>query len=436
MEPHPVQLAVTDDLVRGRATVFFRIILAIPVFVWLLIWSIGTFFVAIAGWFVAIFTKKLPDGIHGFLCRYVRYVVHVHGYVALVTEPYPGFGGKPGYPLDVTLPDAPAEQSRARVFFRFVLALPAIAISQALGGSIGFNTSGSFNGSSSGGSHSFRFATFTGGGGALLFAVFFLAWFVGVFRARNSKGLRDAGAYAIGYTAHVLAYFLLVTEHYPLSDPAAMLGGRVEPPPVHPVHVVDNDDLRRSRLTVFFRLLLFIPHYVWLGLWGIAVAFSIFANWFVLLFRGTPAGSLHRFNSRYLRYALHVYSFLLLVANPVPGFTGLPGSYPVDLVLPDPARQNRWKTGFRLFLVIPAAIVAIALYFALYVTAVLNWFVGLFRARSPEGMHKLGVYAVRYIAQYAAYYYLITDVYPNASPLEGAEPPPEPEPTAEPQYAW
>ena len=37
--------------------------------------------------------------------------------------------------------------------------------------------------------------------------------------------------------------------------------------PAHPVTLVQDDDGRRSRLTVFFRLLLAIPHFVWLALW-------------------------------------------------------------------------------------------------------------------------------------------------------------------------
>ena len=61
--------------------------------------------------------------------------------------------------------------------------------------------------------------------------------------------------------------------------------------------VGDADDLRRSRLTVFFRLLLALPHIVWLLLWGIVAFFAVIANWFVTLFRGTPARGLHRFIS-------------------------------------------------------------------------------------------------------------------------------------------
>ena len=36
----------------------------------------------------------------------------------------------------------------------------------------------------------------------------------------------------------------------------------------HPIQLIVTDDLSRSRLTVFFRLLLVIPHWIWLGLWG------------------------------------------------------------------------------------------------------------------------------------------------------------------------
>ena len=218
---------------------------------------------------------------------------------------------------------------------------------------------------------------------------------------------------------------------------------RVEPPPVHPVHIVDTDDFRRSRVTVFFRLLLWIPHYIWRSLWSIVVVFTVFANWWVTLFRGTPAGPLHRFNSRFLRYELHMFAYVTLAANPFPGFTGLPGSYPLDLVLPEAARQNRWKTFFRLVLVVPALLVSAVLGLSLYFTAFLVWWVGLFRGTAPQGLHNLATYALRYLAQTNAFVYLLTDTYPHASPLEGAEPASAqltlPEPAGdepEPQHAW
>ena len=48
MAQHPVRLSIEDDLSRSRLTVFFRLILAIPHLVWLLLWGIVAFFAAVA----------------------------------------------------------------------------------------------------------------------------------------------------------------------------------------------------------------------------------------------------------------------------------------------------------------------------------------------------------------------------------------------------
>lgn len=432
MEPHPVQLAVGGDLRRTRVTVFFRWLLAIPHFFWLLLWTIGVFFTTLVNWFITLFAGRPAASLYEFACRYIRYSAHVYSYVWMLCDPYPKFAGTAGdYRIDVELPTEAPAQSRWRTLFRIFLAIPALMIAATLGGGGNVSYTGGFGQNRSHG----LFQSFSVSTGALLATVGFLGWFTGVFVARMPKGMRDAGAFGIGYTAQMLAYVLLVTDRYPFADPAPILT-TVEAPPVHPVHTTDSDDLRRSRLTVFFRVLLAIPHIVWLALWAVAFLVSVFLNWFVTLFRGTPARPLHRFNSRFIRYELHVYAYLFLAGNPFPGFTGIPGSYPVDVVLPDPERQNRWKTFFRGVLAVPAWFIAGALAAALYVTAVLGWFVGLVRGSSSPGLHKLAVYALRYQAQTNAFAYLLTDVYPNSSPLEGAEPPPEPEPTAEPQYAW
>ena len=114
-------------------------------------------------------------------------------------------------------------------------------------------------------------------------------------------------------------------------------------------------------------------------------------------------------------------AYLLLVANPFPGFTGAPGIYPLDLEVDRPQRQNRWKTGFRLLLAIPAFLVDAALSGALIAAAVLTWFYALVRGSAPWGLRNLSAYALRYDAQTTSYVYLVTDAYPHASPLEGEE---------------
>ncbi len=65
----------------------------------------------------------------------------------------------------------------------------------------------------------------------------------------------------------------------------------------HPIGLIVTDDLRRSRLTVFFRLLLVIPHLIWLYLWSIPVTFAVVIAWFAALFTGRVPDGLHDFNA-------------------------------------------------------------------------------------------------------------------------------------------
>jgi hypothetical protein len=411
----PIELLVSDDLRRSRLTVFFRLLLAIPHLIWIFLWTVIVALTAIVGWVITLATGRLPQGLHGFFCSYVRYATQLTAYLTLAADPYPRFNGEPGiYPVDVTLPAEAERQSRWRTLFRLLLAVPALLLATVLGGAPGAaGTRGGGGSSREGGSVSF---------GGVMFVMAFLGWFASLATGRMPSGLRNAAAYSIGYRAQAFAYLLLVTDRYPNADPGALLAS-VEPPAVHDVRIAsDTNDARRSRVTVLFRLPLAIPHLVWLALWSVLAFVAVFLQWFVALFRGRPADPLHRFLSAWLRYAFHVSAFISLAANPFPGFTGALGTYPLELALPPPGRQNRWKTAFRLVLAIPALFVSAALGGLWIVAAILTWFVGLFLGRAPQGLHNLLVYVLRYDSQLYAYLYLVTDAYPHASPLEGAEP--------------
>jgi hypothetical protein len=401
VDGHPVRLVVADDLQRSRLTVFFRLLLALPHFVWIGLWSFAVLVLGLVAWVAALVRGRLPQGLHEFMAMYVRYITHVAGYISLAANPYPGFTGQPGYPLDVELPDTPERQSRWSIGFRLLLALPALLVAGALG------TGGAGN----------------SGGAGVAAVCALLGWFAILAVGRMPVGLRDLAAYGLGYTAHAYAYALLVTDRYPNSDPDA-IGPAWELPP-HPVRLALEDDGRRSRLMVFFRLLFAIPHFVWLALWSIAAFLAAIANGLVALFRGRSADALHRFLAAYLRYYAHVTAFVSLVANPFPGFTGDPG-YPVDIVVDPPERQNRWITFFRVFLAIPAFILSGALSVALFLVAFLGWFAALATGRMPNGLRNLGAYVVRYLSQTNAYWFVVTDTYPHSSP--GLRPRAEPEP--------
>lgn len=391
-----MRIVVRGDLERSRLTVFFRFFLSLPHLIVLLLWSSFAFLVAFFNWFAIVFSGRPSDGLHRMQAVYLRYLIHVDAYLNLAADPFPSFGAQRAYPIDLEVP-APAPQNRWKTGFRFVLAVPALLMGAAFGAAGVQGGAGGFD-------------VFFG----VVASTAFLAWFVALARGRITQGLRDLLAYGLSYSVQVAAYVLLVTDRYPDSDPRAI--DYPDPAPDHPVRVFHDDDLRRSRLTVFFRLLLALPHFVWLLLWSIVAFFVVVANWFVTLFAGRPAASLHRFLVAYLRYATHVTAFFNLVANPFPGFVGRAGSYPMDVDVAPPARQNRWKTGFRLVLAIPALILTSALANALGLVALFGWFTGVFLGRIPRGLVNLGVFATRYQTQAYAYLLLLTDRYPFSGP--------------------
>jgi hypothetical protein len=180
--PHPIHLVVDDDLERNRRTVFFRLILAIPHFIFWALWSLAVSLVVIVAWVVGIFAGRIPDALHSFMAGYVRYSTHLYAYIGIVADPYPGFSGAPGYPIDLEV--APAvSQSRLTILFRIILAIPAAIVANVLQNVAGI--------------------------------VAILAWFYALFTGKANKGMRDLQAYCLRYQAQTHGYLLLLTQRYP-----------------------------------------------------------------------------------------------------------------------------------------------------------------------------------------------------------------------------
>ena len=349
--------------------------------------------------------------------------MHIGAYVLLAANPYPPFSGAAGaYPVDVEF-DPPEPQRRWTALLRMLLALPACALSSVLGNSVSSSSSTGFN----------LTASF---GGGLAATSGILGWFASLATGRMPLGLRNASAYGIGYHAQAMAYALCLTGRYPYAGPepgapcspagdgSSSSPAAVPAPPA--VHLLLDDDLRRSRLTVFFRPLLTVPHLVWLALWGIAAFVALLAAWIVALVTGRVPTGLHRFLASYVRYSVHVHAFALLVVSPFPGFGGAPGSYPVAVEIDPPAAQARWRILLRGLLAIPAFILAGSIFNVGATAGLLMWFAGLATGRAPQGLPNAGVYAVRYAAETHAFALLLTQRYPYAGPEAGFAAPVQP----------
>jgi len=179
---HPIGLIVDDDLKRNRLTVFFRLLLAIPLAIWLGLWSILAGIVVLIAWFAALFTGRVPDGLHAFLARFLRASTHLTAYIFLLADPWPPFLGEPGYPVDLRVDDA-EPQSRLTVFFRLILAIPAMFLVYV-----------------------FRLVNQI---------VAFLGWFYCLFTGHMHQGMRDISLWMVRYEFQTYAYLLLLTGRYP-----------------------------------------------------------------------------------------------------------------------------------------------------------------------------------------------------------------------------
>jgi hypothetical protein len=108
-----------------------------------------------------------------------------------------------------------------------------------------------------------------------------------------------------------------------------------------------------------------------------------------------------------------VRAYLLLIADPFPGFTGKLGSYPIDLEVDPSQPQNRLTVFFRLILAIPAHILANILSYLSQLLAIFSWFVALVIGRVPEGLRNFAALALRIETQVYAYEMVVTGRYPS-----------------------
>ena len=187
--------------------------------------------------------------------------------------------------------------------------------------------------------------------------------------------------------------------------------------PEHPVRMVVTDDLERPRLTVLFVSFSRSPTSSGSCCGRSPSSSPSSSPGSAALVTGRVPDGLHRFLGAYVRYGTHLGAFICLIGRRFPGFTGRAGSYAIDVEIDPAAPQSRWKTLFRLFLAIPALILASALEGVAIVIALLAWWYALATGRMPEGMRNLGASCLRYSAQSYAYALLVTSRYPYGGPI-------------------
>jgi hypothetical protein len=183
------------------------------------------------------------------------------------------------------------------------------------------------------------------------------------------------------------------------------------------LRVRDDEPLRRRRVAVFFRVLLYVPHAIVLGGWSVIAAPLVAIAWLALLIEGRLPAWLHRFIAAYVRYTGQVTAWFFLLSGryPDPLHTQ---THPFVIDVPDRPRQPRLITLFRALLAIPPLLLATALRVVLSLAAVPAWFAGVALGRTTAGLQELGAFCLRFELEAVAYALLLTATYPRLVPAE------------------
>lgn len=146
-----------------------------------------------------------------------------------------------------------------------------------------------------------------------------VAWFTGVLLGRVPQTILDVNTLFLRYSASVNAYLYFLHGTYP---PFSFEAQTADPGVDERVHLdVANAVEGRSRLTIFFRLLLAIPHVFALYFVSIAALVVSFIGFFAVIILGRWPAGLRDFLTGYLRWNTRLSAYLYLLTDEYPPFS-------------------------------------------------------------------------------------------------------------------
>jgi hypothetical protein len=170
---------------------------------------------------------------------------------------------------------------------------------------------------------------------------------------------------------------------------------------------------RLSRLLIFVKWLLLIPHFIILYFLQIIAGIVTFIAWFAILFTGRYPRGMWDFAVKIQIWIANVSSYFLLLRDEYPPFGDSP--YPVQFDLVYPERLSRGLIFIKWLLIIPHLFLLAFLGIAAYVVFILAWFAILITGRYPRGMFNFMVGLQRWGLRANLYTNLLTDRYPPFS---------------------
>jgi len=172
---------------------------------------------------------------------------------------------------------------------------------------------------------------------------------------------------------------------------------------------------RLSRLLIFVKWLLALPHWIILyALSGLVQAITFIA-WFAILFTGRYPRELFQLVVKSWRWQANVNAYVGLMRDEYPPFSWEEGRYPVTFAVDYPERLSRLLIFVKWLLAFPHYIVLALLAFVGLVAWVMAWFAILITGHFPRALFNFLVGLARWSWRVQAYTYLLRDEYPPFS---------------------
>jgi hypothetical protein len=147
----------------------------------------------------------------------------------------------------------------------------------------------------------------------------FVAWILGVITGKVPEGILGVIAMYIRYSTRVNVYAMFLKEEYPPFTFATTLADPGDDPRVRVDFASETEG--RNRLTIFFRLLLAIPHIIVISLIGIVAFFVFVIAWFAVLFTGRWPAGLRNFVIGLTRWVTRLNAYMYLLTDKYPPFS-------------------------------------------------------------------------------------------------------------------
>jgi hypothetical protein len=169
-----------------------------------------------------------------------------------------------------------------------------------------------------------------------------------------------------------------------------------------------------SRLLIFVKWLLVLPHIFVLAVLGFALYFTSIFAWFAILITGRYPRGLWGFALMVLRWHANVNAYVYMQRDEYPPF-GEDVSYPVRFDLAYPERLSRGLIFIKWLLIIPHIIVLYIVSMLISIILFFAWFAILFTGRYPYSFFEFVTGYMRWIYRVTTYFMLMTDAYPPFS---------------------